>query len=77
MVKRGMVPRFHNIIDALQKGMKKIRSSLSQMFFKIAVLKNFANFTGRQLCWSLFLITFQALIPATLLKRDTNTGVFL
>ena len=23
------------------------------MFFKIAVLKNFANFTGKHLCWSL------------------------
>ena len=26
-----------------------------QMFFKIVVLKNFVNFTGKQLCWSLFL----------------------
>ena len=24
------------------------------MFFKILVLKNFANFTGKHLCWSLF-----------------------
>ena len=31
------------------------RSSCSQMFFKISVLKNFANFTGTHLCWSLFL----------------------
>ena len=31
-----------------------IRSSRSQMFFKIGVLKNFANFTGKHLCWSLF-----------------------
>ena len=30
-----------------------IRSSRSQMFFKIDVLKNFANFTGKHLCWSL------------------------
>ena len=28
------------------------RSSLSHMFFKISVLK---NFTGKHLCWSLFL----------------------
>ena len=52
-------------------------SSRPQMFFKIEVLKNFANFTGKHLCWSLFLIKFQALSPATLLKRDSNTGVFL
>ena len=29
----------------------------SQMFLKVDVLKNFANFTGKILCWSLFLIT--------------------
>ena len=31
-----------------------IRSSRSQMFFKIGVLKNFTLFTGKHLCWSLF-----------------------
>ena len=51
------------------------RSSRSQMFFKIGVFKNFANFTGRHLCWCLFLIKLLAR-PATL-KRDCNTGVFL
>ena len=28
------------------------------------------------LCWCLFLIKFQVFRPATLLKRDSNTGVF-
>ena len=37
----------------------------------------FANFTGKHLCWSLFLIKFQVFRPATLLKRDSNTGVFM
>ena len=37
------------------------RSSRSQKFFKIAVLKIFAILAGKQLCWSLFLITLQAL----------------
>ena len=32
----------------------KFRSSLSQMFFKIGVLKNFIIFTGKHLCRSLF-----------------------
>ena len=36
------------------------RSSGSQMFLKIGVLKNFAIFAEKQLCWSLFLITLQA-----------------
>ena len=33
------------------------------MFFEIGVLKNFGNFIGKHLCWSLFLIG---------LKRDSN-----
>ena len=32
-------------------------SSRSQMLFKIGVPKNFANFTGKNLCLSLFLVT--------------------
>ena len=31
-----------------------VRSSRSQMFFKISVLKNFTNFTEKHLFWSLF-----------------------
>ena len=31
---------------------RKSRSSRSQMFFKIDVLKNLANFTGKHLCRS-------------------------
>ena len=44
---------------------------------KKGVLKNFANFTGKHLWWSLFLIKLQALRPGALLKRSSNTGVFL
>ena len=47
------------------------------MFFKIGVLRNFAIFTGKQPCWSHFLIKFQDLKPATLIKRDSDTDVFL
>ena len=36
------------------------RSSRSQMFFKIVVLKDFANFTEKHLACSLFLIKMQA-----------------
>ena len=39
---------------------KLYRSSRSQMLFEIDVLKNFSNFTGKHLCWSLFLIKLQA-----------------
>ena len=47
------------------------------MFHKKSVLKNFAIFTGKGLRWSLFIIKLQTFWPATLLKGDSNTGVFL
>ena len=37
-----------------------IKSRRSQMFFKIGVLKNFAIFTGKDMCKSLFLIKLKA-----------------
>ena len=40
-------------------------------------LKKIANFTGKYLCWRLLLTKLQAWRPATLLKTDSNTGVFL
>ena len=33
------------------------KSSHSQLFFKIGVLKHFAIFTGKHLCWNLLLIS--------------------
>ena len=44
--------------------------------YKKAVYRNFAIFTGKLLCWSLFLIKLKAFRLATLLKRNSNTGVF-
>ena len=37
------------------------RSSRSKVFFKIVVLKNFKIFTGKYLCWNLFLIKSEVL----------------
>ena len=47
------------------------------MYFRIGILKNFAMFVLKHLCWSLFLINMQAWRPATLSKIDYNIGVFL
>ena len=41
------------------------------------VLNIFANFTGKHLCWSLFFTKLQAFRPATLLKIDSYTSVFM
>ena len=46
-----------------------------EVFCKKGALKNFAYFTGKQLCWNLFLIKLQAWGSVTFLKRDSNTGV--
>ena len=48
-----------------------------EVFCEKSVIKNSANFTGKRLNWSLFLVTLLSFKPATLLKRDSNTSVFL
>ena len=53
---------------------KKYKTSRSQMFFKISVLKNFA---GKQLRWNLVLIKLQTFRRATLIKRVFNKSAFL
>ena len=40
------------------------------------VLKNFVNFTGKHLRWSLFLIKLQTWKPATLLKETSKQFIF-
>ena len=45
------------------------RSIRSQKLFQSGVLKNFAIFTGKHLCWSLFLSSYT--------PEYSNTGVFL
>ena len=53
------------------------KKQLPEVFYKKAVLKIFSIFTGKYLCLSLFLVKLRAFRSATLLKRDSNTGVFL
>ena len=58
--------RYKKKVNLLVPGVH--RTSRLQMFFEIVVLKNFANFTGKHLCWSR---------PVILLKTDSNRGIFL
>ena len=39
-------------------------------------VKNFANVTRKHFCWSLLFNKLQVCRPTTLLKGDSNTGVF-
>ena len=50
----------------------KLRSSRLQMFFKIGVLETFTDFTGKHLCWSLFLIKLQAYACNFIKRRIQN-----
>ena len=64
---------YHQLLSSCEN---TSRSSRLQMFFKIGVVKSFANFTGKHLCWSLFLKNLQG-ESLKLHKKDFNTGVFL
>ena len=64
---------FWYVLDNLAKS----RSSHWRCSVKNSVLENCLNFTGRHLCWSLFLNKVTSLRPGTLLNRVSNTGVFL
>ena len=59
--------------ELLWKQRLNLRSSHWNSFVKKGVLRNFANFIGKHLCQSLFLIGLQAFRPEALLKRDSNT----
>ena len=54
---------------------RRCRSSHQRHSIRKGVLKNFANFTGKYLHWSLF-YEVASLQPASLLKRDSNTSAF-
>ena len=54
----------------------KRSNSRSQMFSKAGVLKNFAIFAGKNLCWSFFLIEFQDWRPTFLFKKRLERRCF-
>ena len=51
--KRRTAEIFYNLFGNIAKNLN-IRSSRTEVFCKKAVLKNFAKFTGKHLCQSLF-----------------------
>ena len=58
----------HNTVCSKFSYLVQIRGNTDQkqMFFEIGVLKKLAIFTGKDLCWSLFLIKLQGFRVATL-----------
>ena len=55
---------------------KSSRSSRSEVFCMKGVLENFTKFTGKPPCQSLSFNKVAGLRLATLLQRDSDTGVF-
>ena len=53
------------------------RSSHQRCSIKKAILKYFVIFTGKHLCRGLLLIKLKAIRCVALLKRDSNTDIFL
>ena len=64
------------IVESFQCILKLQEQSFTDVL-ENGVLKNFAKFTGKLLCWSLFLIKLEAFRPETFVKRDSNADVFL
>ena len=64
------------IFCAVYKKLSIFRSSRFQIFFKIDVLKNFANFLENHMCRSLFFDKVARLRSATFLKKETLTEPF-
>ena len=56
---------------------KNSKKQPPQVFYETAVLESISILTGKHLCWSVILIKLQTFSPATLLKGDNSTGVFL
>ena len=52
------------------------RSSRQEVFFKKGILRNFAKFTGKRLCQSLFFDKVAGLRPANLFLKKTLAQVF-
>ena len=67
ILKKSLMENF--IFCAVYKKLSIFRSSRFQIFFKIGVLKNFANFLENHMCRSLFFDKVARLRSATLLKK--------
>ena len=52
-----------------------VKKQLLADVYEIGSFTNFAIFTGKHLCWGLFLIKLHAFRSETFLERDSNWGV--
>ena len=71
-----MSSSLHMVLVMLFIHVGKRSNSRSQMFFETGALKNFAIFTGKHLCWSLFLIRLKDWRPAFPLEKRLQHSCF-
>ena len=77
LILNGLTMNHVVVINIRNETYNSFQVSRSQAFCcKKAVLRKFAKFTGKHQCQSVFLIKLQA-SSASLLKRDSDTDVFL
>ena len=70
-----VLSRLKKVLELIGKTLNRSRHQRCSM--KNSVLRNFTKFTGKHLCQILFFYRVAGLRPATLLKRDSGTSVFL
>ena len=63
-----MSSSLHRVLVMLFIHVGKHSNSRSQMFFETGALKNFAIFTGKHLCWILFLRLQRRCFPVNIAK---------
>ena len=71
--------RTHSTIKALNliKESKQNQLLNEQIFFEIGVVKNFAIFRGKHLCWILFLVKLQACSFAVNISKFLRTAFLI
>ena len=74
---KQMVRSLNNLIQFFMQYITTIRSSRSQMVFEIDIFKVLQHSKENTCVEVSFKSKLQALRPATLLEKDSNTEVFL
>ena len=59
----AFLPTAHPVLHIKEVFPLGFRSICQEVFYKIGALKSFLKFMGKHLCWSPFLIKFQACFP--------------
>ena len=72
----GGITNSNKIFRKVNPFMNNGKSSCSQMFFKVGVLKNFTNLTGKNLCWGLFFNKVAGVTTCNFIKKRLKHRCF-